>query len=840
MTARARDFREFLAGGGATGARIAAMDWSRSELGPIERWPETLRHGLGMILASPFPMYIAWGPRLVFLCNDAYVPLTGERDVLGIAFEEAWPELWDSFRPLAEATVRGESSFHENMPLTLHRFGQPEQTFFTFAYSPVRNDDGGPGGLLCAVLETTNAVMGMQRHRLAWQLTDRLRDIEDPLEIARHACRTLGEHLHAKRVGFADIEDARNEVLVRQGWHDGSVSSVVGASFALDGFGHGVRDELVAGRTVCIDNVAVDPRCVGGPRIYDAMQLSAAVLVPLTRRGELVAVFAAGTGEPRHWREEEVRLAEDTADRTRAAMEHARAERVLREREAGERRRLEVLFHQAPSFMAVLSGPDHVYTLSNASHDRLIGHRAVLGKPFAEAMPDIAAQGFGALLDAVYENGMPFVATEAAISLVAADGESRLRFLDFVYQPIFDADGKVTDIFVEGNDVTERKLAADALRESDRRKDEFLAMLAHELRNPLAPIRSAAEVLRFESPGADVIRQASAVVHRQVLHMTRLVDDLLDVSRVTRGKVTLQRHPVDMKAIVATAIEQTRPAMEARGHALGVQLAADGAHVFGDESRLVQVVANLLNNAAKFTPERGHVWLRLETRDERVVLQVSDDGAGIAPEAQNLVFELFWQADRSGERATGGLGLGLALVRSVVELHGGTVACRSDGPGRGTTFEIVLPRHRGGLATPAAAIPERRIDDAGTRVLLVDDNVDAADLLGLYLGTCGLDVTVSNDSHRALEIAGRLRPHACVLDIGMPGLDGYGLAAALRDGEATRDALLIALTGFGQPNDRERALAAGFDLHLVKPVDAEALRRAIADGLADRPPRASG
>ncbi|MCC2973140.1 PAS domain S-box protein [Massilia sp. IC2-476] len=378
-------------------------------------------------------------------------------------------------------------------------------------------------------------------------------------------------------------------------------------------------------------------------------------------------------------------------------------------------------------------------------------------------------------------------------------------------------------------DISKRKRAEEALREADRRKDEFLAMLAHELRNPMAPIRAAADLLETRELPPEQRRRTSQIISRQVRHMTGLVDDLLDVSRVTRGRVELQKTRLDAKQVIADAIEQTRPLMEAKRHRLVVELASDAAQVLGDHKRLVQVLSNLLNNAAKYTPAGGRITVTMGTSDAQVLLEVADNGIGIAPELQGRVFDLFAQADRSVDRSQGGLGIGLALVKSLVDLHGGSVICRSEGEGQGSRFIVTLPRaarQEAPVRAQEEAVPA--VPAGRRRTLVVDDNVDAAQMLGMCLEAAGHEVMLEYSPLPALERARLVRPEICILDIGLPGIDGNELARRLRAQPETSGATLIALTGYGQEQDRCSALAAGFDHHLVKPVAAPELLALVA------------
>ncbi|WP_256077320.1 ATP-binding protein [Massilia sp. YIM B04103] len=370
----------------------------------------------------------------------------------------------------------------------------------------------------------------------------------------------------------------------------------------------------------------------------------------------------------------------------------------------------------------------------------------------------------------------------------------------------------------------ERDAAAASLQAADKRKDEFLAMLAHELRNPLAPISSGAQVLKMAHGDNPSVARTADIISRQVEHMTRLIDDLLDVSRVTRGLVKLNRQVLDLRHVVEDAVEQTYPLFKSKRQQLNLDLPDEAQAVGGDHKRLVQVVANLLNNAAKYTPEHGQIDVRLRRDGERVRLQVEDDGIGMTRELCGRVFELFTQGERTSDRSQGGLGLGLALVRTLVLLHGGTVRAESAGPDRGSQFTIELPAAQGevapGLDQPAEhSLPPQH----GLRCLVVDDNVDAAQTLALFLEAAGHRVFIAHRATEAIELARATAPQICFLDIGLPDIDGYQLAEHLRQLPQTGRCQLIAVTGYGRKEDQDRALAAGFDHYFVKPLDTSKL-----------------
>jgi signal transduction histidine kinase/DNA-binding response OmpR family regulator len=381
-------------------------------------------------------------------------------------------------------------------------------------------------------------------------------------------------------------------------------------------------------------------------------------------------------------------------------------------------------------------------------------------------------------------------------------------------------------------EIARSRAAEESLQEAARRKDEFLAMLSHELRNPLAPIRTAIEVIRRVAPPDPTLTMARDAVDRQVGHLVRLVEELLDVSRISEGRITLKKEQIELGKVIAHGVETVRPLIESRAQQLSVRLPRSPMWVFGDAVRLSQVVANLLNNSAKYTPEGGRIEIAASAREGEALIEVRDDGEGIDAQLLPRVFDLFVQGQRSLDRSQGGLGLGLTLVKRLVELHQGRVEAESAGAGRGSAFRIFLP-----CLTAVASRPEKispihatKPQVTGRRVLVVDDNVDAAETVAAYLRLEGHEAKVVTESAEVLGAARVFEPQVVVLDIGLPGLDGYQIARQLRAQPQTRDSLLIAVTGYGREEDRARAAAAGFDCHFVKPADPIEIQAAIDRG----------
>jgi signal transduction histidine kinase/ActR/RegA family two-component response regulator len=380
-------------------------------------------------------------------------------------------------------------------------------------------------------------------------------------------------------------------------------------------------------------------------------------------------------------------------------------------------------------------------------------------------------------------------------------------------------------------DITERKRTEAALREADRRKDEFLATLAHELRNPLAPLRNAVQILKMPRLDPSMVERSREMMERQVQHLVRLVDDLLDVSRVMGGKIVLRKERVELASVVARAVETVQPLIEAQGHELTSSMPPESLPLNADPVRLAQVVGNLLTNAAKYTEANGRIWLTAQREGEEVVLRVRDSGIGIGPDMLPHIFELFVQVDHAATRSQGGLGIGLTLVKNLVEMLNGTVEAHSEGLGKGSDFVVRLPLSERGREEPSDQENPEQMEAApspGHRLLVVDDNRDAADSLAMLLRLKGHEVLVAHDGPTALELVKDYCPRMIFLDIGMPGMDGYEVARLIRGQPGLENVALAALTGWGQPEDRRRTREAGFNHHLVKPPEPKVLEELLA------------
>ncbi len=500
----------------------------------------------------------------------------------------------------------------------------------------------------------------------------------------------------------------------------------------------------------------------------------------------------------------------------------------IRAIEEAQARRLDEVFAQAPVAIAILSGPDHLFELANPPYIELLGNRALVGKTLLQAIPELHGQEIPAILDRVRETGEMFRARTLR-TMLETNGVLQERFFDIVYQPMMQG-SEVRSIAVVAFEVTELARARQLAELANRAKDEFLAMLSHELRNPLAPILTALQLMRLRGDVGG--ERERAVIERQVKHLVSMVDDLLDVSRVTRGKIELRRAPIELATVVAQAIETASPLYEQQRHQLLVDVAAHGLVVDADAARLAQVIANLLTNAAKYTPNGGRIVVSARRLGESVELVVRDSGIGIEPQMLAEIFEPFAQERQALDRSQGGLGLGLAIVRSLVSLHGGTVAAASAGRDQGSQLTVTLPLSRATATTPVEATSALKRGAGAKKILIVDDNEDAADLLAEMLAADQHQVRTAFDGPTALSVGAEFEPDIAILDIGLPVMDGFELATQFGVHPQLRRTRLIALTGYGQPEDRERSRAAGFAAHLVKPVESATLQAALQDATA--------
>ena len=809
----------FFPGTGPMAALMRAHDWAASALGPAAAWPPELHTLANLMLATRNPVLLVWGPQALMLYNDAYLPLLGKRHpvALGQPFAAVWPSLWPALEPIFADNFAGTASHFEEVAVMVpDADGAARQHWYSWSHAPVHGRDGNVAGIYNSAIDITGRVMGERQRQFEDALLACTRTLTDPDQLSAAAGELLGQRLRAARVGYAEVERGGRFITMRSEWTDGSVASVLGQAKRIDSFGPRIGEQLRAGATVCIDDVRSDPRSAAFSAAFAETGVLSVLAIPLLQDALLRAVLIVNDAGPRRWTDLDLALARSVVEHTWTAVEAARSQQELRLEQEQSRYILDNMeegFALIDADWTLLQVNEIAARISRLPRDQLVGRSQW------DAMPKLLGTEVEALYRRVHAERKGGV-----IEHLHTYPDGKRAWIEIRAYPSLL--GRLAIFF---RDISTRKAAEQELTDASRRKDEFLAMLAHELRNPLAPIGAAADLLSIGKFDAASIRQTSAVIARQVRHMTSLVDDLLDVSRVTRGLVALEQLELDAKRIVADAIEQVRPAIDARRQHFSLLLPPEPAYVRGDHKRLVQVLTNLLNNAAKYTPEGGSVVLQLEAREGTVAMTVSDNGIGMAPELAGRAFELFAQAERTSDRSQGGLGLGLALVKSLIELHGGSVTAYSSGLGQGSEFAVILPR----IDTPAPpSTPERRQarDGAGhgLRLLIVDDNADAASMLAMFLDAAGFQAMVEHAPRRALERARLERPRVCLLDIGLPEMDGNELARRLRAQPETAGAVLVAITGYGQEQDRRKSAEAGFDFHFVKPVDTAQLIRLLS------------
>jgi PAS domain S-box-containing protein len=640
------------------------------------------------------------------------------------------------------------------------------------------------------------------------------------------------------RCAYATVEEDEDTFLLTGDYTRG-VESIVGR-YTFRQFGEECLRSMWAGVPYVVSDSDMDRLIAIAERaLYGTTSIRAVICVPILKEGRLVAAMAVHSATPRVWEPDEIQLVLRVAGRCWESLERTRVTNELRESEHLFRALVNSIAN-----LAWMARPDGwIYWYNDQWFDYTGTTPADMEGWGWERVHDPA------ILPQVKERWQHAIDSGTSFEMVfplrGADGTFR-RFLTRA-NPVRDSRGRVAHWFGTNTDVeTERRTADNnaELRErervarqdaetANRAKDEFLAMLGHELRNPLSPILTALQLMKLRGGGE--LERERTVIERQVSHLTRLVDDLLDVSRIARGKIELKEELVEMSEVVAAAIEITSPLLDQRTHTLDVSVPRWGLVVKGESSRLSQVISNLLTNAAKYTPPGGYITIRANEEDGAVVVRVRDTGMGIPQDVLPRIFDLFVQERQAIDRSQGGLGLGLTIVRNLVERHGGTVSAHSDGPGTGSEFVVRLPKVTETVIRKDRATTETAADRAisprpdAVRILVVDDSVDGAEMLAAALNAKGYDTRVAYDAPAALRIAADFEPAIVFLDIGLPVMDGYELAAHLRALEGLNGVTLIALTGYGQESDRKKTRDAGFQHHFVKPVDLDALEAVLAN-----------
>ncbi|MDH0867113.1 GAF domain-containing protein [Mitsuaria sp. GD03876] len=882
---------------GVMAARVRDFDWSRTPLGPMDRWPGALRAVVATMLECRLPMYLAWGDGYTQVFNDAYLPILGAKaeSALGGRAPDTWAEIWPTIGPMWAQVLAGSPVGFDDFKLTIDRFGYPEDVYFNFSYSAVRDETGRAAGVLVTFAETTEKVLVSRRLAFLDDLAQGTRTLVDPADVMRFTAERLGRYLGANRCAYATVRADEDTFDLIGDFNDG-VPSIVG-TYRFADFGQAVLRLMRADQAYVNHDVDRDPVTANDDRgAYARTRIQSVICVPLHKDGRFVAAMAVHQSVARHWTDDEVALVKVVVARCWEALERTRAEAALRE----EARTLEILNRTGATLAAELdigalvqrvtdaatqltgarfgaffyNGIDDqgeaylLYSLSGAErqHFERLGHPrpTPLFGPTFRGEPTIRLDDV--MADPRYGQWAPHhgkpaghlpVRSYLAVPVISRSGEV-LGGLFFGHEEV--------GVFTERSERLAEGIASQAaiaidnarlyaasreamaertrLLESERTarlaaeqaglvKDEFLATLSHELRTPLSAITGWVHILRRKlGDEPPELKRGIDVIERSARAQAQLIEDLLDMSRITTGKLSLEVAPVSAASFTLAAVELLAPAAERAGVRLSTEVTVEaGATVMGDAARLQQVVANLVSNAIKFTPRGGEVRVQLRGGEQRADLVVEDTGIGIAPDFLPFVFERFRQADGSMSRRHGGLGLGLSIVRNLVELHGGQVRAESAGEGRGARFVVTLPVI--GVRDFAGASPEAGAADrtslAGARILVVDDDEAVREMVARALALHGAEVLEAGSGAEALARLPDSGVNLLISDIGMPEMTGHELIARVRARSPAPGLRAIALTAFAGEADRQRALDAGFEAHFRKPVDFSALVRAIQD-----------
>jgi len=776
------------------GERMRAYPWHLHPLGFPSQWPQALKTSVRLTLTTRHPVFIWWGPELYCFYNDAYAQSLGPEkhpQMLGAAGREMWTEIWHIVGHDIERVLAGDgATWHEDHLVPIARHGKIDDVYWTYSYSPI-DHEGGVGGVLVLCTETTQRVLEARRRDEARKRQQRLFEQAPAFIIVMKG----PEHV----VEF--VNDAHRRAFNSGQWLGKTIREAF-PSLAGQGFFELLDGVFATGKSFHAE--AAEVRYQRTPEAAVETRILNFIYAPWTDdAGQIVGVFCEGFDvTDTHQTQQRLLLGEQ---RFRGAVDAVQGTLWTNDatgRMAGEQ----------PGWSQ----------LTGQTYDEYQGYG------WSDAIhPDDAAGTVSAWQQAVIER-RPFVFEHR----VKHKSDKQWRRFTVRAIPLLDARGELVEWVGVHTDITEQRAAAEALRDADQRKDVFIATLAHELRNPLAPIRNASHVARSPHATDAQRRWSSDVIERQVRHMGLLLDDLLDVSRITRGTLQLRLERVELAVIVGNAVETARPLIDERRHTLEVRLPAESVWLEADALRLAQVLSNLLTNSAKYSDAGGKINLTAVANEDGLVVRVTDNGIGIEAEMIPRMFEMFSQSTHAIERSGGGLGIGLALVKGLVMLHGGTVGVESKGRGEGSTFTVWLPGNAV-LQPPAKTLDgEVTVSGPRRRVLVVDDNRDSAESLALILSLQGHESRCVHEGREALAIGDTYWPDVVILDIGMPGLNGYETARLIRAQPWGSHVKLIAVTGWGRPDDKRRAEQAGFDHHLVKPVELDSLARALA-GKAD-------
>ena len=771
------------------------------------------------LISNRLPALISYidSERRYVWCNEGYTRWFGlsREEIVGRRMEEVLgAEAWRSIGPRIEAALAGRVIEYETEARYIH--GGTRWVHVT--YTPHHDGNGAVLGVVAMVTDISGRKRTERNASMLAELGEAFALNASAGDAARKLTRRLVEQLGLSRCLLAEIDSETDtgRILHQQPAEPESEST---NEYRISDFLTPAERQLLSeGRTLVINDVR-EGRSPEASARFLALGIGAVVSAPYVAEGRRKFALAAEKAAPYEWKDDEIELLREVAARIHVQLDRARAEQTLRESERRYRSLASVL-----TDIPCIVDPVGRFVAPQEAWSRYTGQNFERYRDFGwfdAVHPDDRERARLAWVESLHSRQR----YEVRVRIWHA-GTRQYRHIIARATPLLDEAGAPSEWVGACTDIHEETEQAQALIEADRRKDEFLATLAHELRNPLAPIRSSLYILKLTGKAEGTVARIYDLLERQVKHLVRLVDDLMEVSRISRGRIELRKEPIDVQTVILNAIETSRPLIDDAGHQLEVEVPDEPIGLDADPVRLAQVVTNLLNNAAKYTDSGGHIWLAARREGTNAVISVRDNGRGIRPDILPRVFDLFAQTTGGHDHSHGGLGIGLTLVRSLVELHGGSVEAHSEGPRRGSEFVVRLP-----LAASATAAPESPAAGEGMpsrRVVVVDDNRDAADSLGVLLTLLGLETRTAHDGRAALEALDEFRPSVMLLDLGMPGMDGYELAQRVRQHPHGRHVTLVALTGWGLERDRKRSAEVGIDHHLVKPVDVEVLRKLLA------------
>ena len=804
---------------------MRAFDWGRSPLGQPETWPPALKALVDVTLASKQPMFVAWGPDLAMLYNDAYVALLGSKHpaALGMAFLVVWAEAHDDLAPLVHQVFAGEPVHMDDIALMLDRGGAMREAHFAFSYTPVRDDNGVVAGLLCPCAETTQQVLAERRQTFRLELEESIRALDDPDAIVASAVRALGRHLGASRVGYGEMQPDGRTVVLTSDYEQGVEPN--NGVIELEAFGRSPADRQRLGLTNTSDDVLADP--IYDPAAWASIETRAFISVPLVRDGRLKALLYVNQNEPRRWLPEDVRLVEGVAARVWDAVERVLAERAVLQSQI----RFSSLTQAIPNQVWTATPDGAVDWVNDRTYEYAGPDNIEVGGAGWTAIvhPD-DLPGAGAAWMAALGSGQVY---EVEFRIRRADGVYRWHIVRAVAQRA--GDGRVSGWIGTNTDIDDRKqvefdLAAAkfAAEEANVAKSTFIANMSHELRTPLSAIIGYSEMLREEMEDGATIGELAPDMKKiegNARHLLGLINDVLDLSKVESGKMEIYPETFDVAAAVREVAETVATLVGKKGNRLTLDLAPDLGAMHSDLTKVRQVLLNLLGNAAKFT-ENGVITVSVSretsrTEDDGVSFRVADTGIGMTPDQLEKLFQRFQQADSSTTRRFGGTGLGLSLTKAFADMLGGTVEVESR-QGHGSSFTVRLPS----TYAPAPESHDAPESEAGTAagrvsetdrdlVLVIDDDPSQRALMMRFLHKEGFRARTASDGAEGLRLARDLRPRAILLDVMMPGIDGWSVLSTLKADPNLVDIPVVMVTFVDQ---RGLAASLGASDYVLKPV----------------------